>query len=73
MIPQLDGELAGGRLIKRVPSRFSEAEVTEYLAFIDYPNAANISPATFDASLENLALVVHKQLLHLPFSNLDVH
>ncbi|KIY45687.1 cysteine proteinase [Fistulina hepatica ATCC 64428] len=65
------GRLCGNRLIRKVPSQYSEEQVAKWLDHIGYPRT--LLSSRFEANLENLQLLMRLQLLSFPFENTPLH
>ncbi|PFH49730.1 hypothetical protein AMATHDRAFT_194465 [Amanita thiersii Skay4041] len=75
---QLDGTLQGGLYIKKVPSSYSPAQITQYLSRIgfsptEYVQESLIANNMFPSTLENLERIVRLHLCSFAFENTAMH
>ncbi|KAJ7716627.1 hypothetical protein B0H16DRAFT_454333 [Mycena metata] len=68
------GQLRGGLWIKRTPSVYTTAQVSEWLAKIKYPKINYPDDITsFEPSLESLTLLARLSITTFPFENTPMH
>ncbi|KAJ7489632.1 hypothetical protein B0H11DRAFT_2011849 [Mycena galericulata] len=67
--PQTRGQLRGGLWVKKTPSVYSPAQVSEWLSKIKYPGDLD----SFKPSLDSLSLVARLSLTTFPFENTPMH
>lgn len=62
--------------IKQVKSQYTPQQIVQYLEHIKFPappSIEQISAGAFECTLDNLALVVRRHLVTIPFENTDMH
>ncbi|KAJ7436797.1 hypothetical protein B0H11DRAFT_2109228 [Mycena galericulata] len=67
--PQTRGKLRGGLWVKKTPSVYSPAQVSEWLSKIKYPGDLD----SFKPSLNSLSFVARLSLTTFPFENTPMH
>ena len=71
---QKDGQLRDGLWIKKVPSLYDKNQVSNWLSRIKYPgNWSADKVDNFEATLDNLCLLVRLQIVAFTFENTAMH
>ncbi|KAF9260736.1 arylamine N-acetyltransferase 1 [Marasmius fiardii PR-910] len=69
----MKGLLRDGLWIKKIPSVYSDQQVSKWLSRIQYPQAEQVVPSNFDPDLNKLCVLLQHHIVAFPFENTQMH